>query len=302
MIMSNTSEKHSADGKNIIHVGLPKTGTTFLQNNFFSQFEAFNYQTPHLNWDESLRWVFEINKPEESILQTHTNPKSKKQKPSYNFNPDQYTEKMKCFFSTHKKILISSEGIVGFSLSPLRNNMAICMFLNEFAKNSKIIFIFRQQANYCESIYKQLIFKENRYKKFIPFEDLYGPSTASKSLISYSELNWLTIYNNYCNTFGPENVLALPYERLLTDPQEFLTGIENFIGQKVDLNQEAISRKENVSADKAIYKSSKIPFRRHIFNKLDEDIKKSIMNEVNDSNRELSAKLNLDLSTYGYFN
>jgi len=288
--------------RDIIHVGLPKTGSTFLQNFFFQNLDGFCYFSPHRVWDSNLNWVFEINKNEEATVLKESFLSFKTTKTNAYFESSRYVQETKSFFSGIKqKKIISSEGLVGFSLSPLRNNLNNARFLKKISKNAKIIFIFRQQANYCESIYKQLIFTEDRYDKFLSFNDIYGVKKGGGALVAFSELDWFQLYSNYCYLFGKANVLALPYEYLLSDPRGYISSLERYIKEEASLTEEVLAKKVNISRCNPVYKAKSALFQKYKFRELEDNEKKVIMKEVRDSNKRLSVELGIDLSEYGYF-
>lgn len=288
--------------QDIIHVGLPKTGSTFLQNFFFPNLENSCHFSPHRVWDKNLNWVFEINKREDASLLKKPFFNFKNRRDHEYFAAPKYIKESKVFISGIKqRRIVSSEGLVGFSLSPLRNNLKNAKFVKAIFSNAKIVFIFRQQANYSESLYKQLIFKEDRYHRFLKFNDIYGAKKSKENLITYSELDWFHIYSNYCSIFGKSNVLALPYEHLLKDARSFISCLEGFIGEEASLNENALLQKENVSICNPIYKSKYTTFKKQTFEGLEKNIKQSIMRDVKSSNIKLSDEIGYDLSEYGYF-
>jgi hypothetical protein len=303
------NDKRKLIGQPILHVGLPKTGTTFLQNNFFNKIQEIQFMTPHLNWSEEFKWVYEINKNIEYSLFRDSNKSRGQYFPDKKRN-EYIVESIAYLSHIDQRVLVSSEGLCGASFSPIKNNYDSAIFLRDIFGDSKILFIFRQQANYCESIYKQLVFKENRFKRYVKFEEVYSKDECKKSLSKYGELNWHEIYNNYCEVFGVNNVLALPYEYMETDLKHFIFKIQDFMGIEVDLDDSFFKNKENVSKKTYHYtfqnRLEKLflnPFRKDglSFSALTQETKIDIMNDVRKSNIKLAEEIDIDLSTYGYF-
>lgn len=289
----------------IIHVGLPKTGTTFLQNNFFNKITNVHYVTPHKSWDESFNWIFKINKDFDNLSKITTNetrPISLNTK-EYSY----YVKNSKEYLSLiNKRLLLSSEGLCGASFSPLKNNLEVAKMLYNIYGKSKIIFIFREQFSFCESVYRQLVFKEDRYSEYIPFEEMYGFDNSNNAMSLVKELNWYQVYMNYCEIFGHDNVLALPYEYMKVDLQRFVSKLQDFMEVNPLLENDFYTQRDNISKKQSIYKMGSrwknFGFQKKIiFSGLSQELKKKIKQEVETSNRSLSKVLNIDLEKYGYF-
>ncbi len=201
---------------------------------------------------------------------------------------------------------MSSEGLCGVSFSPLKNNFEVAKMLYDIYGKSKIIFIFREQSSFCESVYKQLVFKEDRYGEYIPFEEMYGLDNSKNAMSLVKELNWYQIYMNYCEVFGQDNVLALPYEYMKSDLRGFISKLYGFMDVDPVLENNFYTQQDHVSKKQYIYKMGRkwknFGFQKKIiFSGLSQELKKKIKQEVEMSNRNLSKTLNIDLEKYGYF-
>ena len=119
--------------------------------------------------------------------------------------------------------------MVGSGLRPSKNSLINACILKILYPNAKVILIFRRQEEYLKSIYRQLIFKENRFEQFIKFSDVFK--------ISKKYLDWYKIYKIYKLLFGSKNLLILPYELMDSNLEEFTNNILNFVGSKANLPQ-----------------------------------------------------------------
>ncbi len=211
--------------KNIfIHVGMPKTGTTYLQDEIF----------PNLNKNEVFYWG---KKNKSCPIAMHhllfLNPiitSLSKLKGTI----DKYLLKIK-----QNIILISDEvlfgGCIGGTHLNYISNYYLTQYLNILFPDAKIIFTIRRQDDFLESLYLQTLkegyfqsinkflnIKNNRVNNYIPF-NVGGINIGVKCL------NYLKYYNNYIKVFGEKNVFILPYELLRKDRKIFLDKLYAFM-------------------------------------------------------------------------
>ncbi|MHC4173989.1 MAG: sulfotransferase [Planctomycetota bacterium] len=317
--------------KPILHVGLPKTASTFLQRHFFPHFSDRQYFVPdRRSWPNEFDWIYKINRPFDIAM---AQLKLLESPPLISKNTKKWLSRGRSFLANiNRPILVSAEGMCGVSYAPHKNNLFFAQFLKDLFGFSKIIFIFRNQADWCESIYRQLIFEGDRFKKFIKFETLFGLDNSQNFLVDIRSLDWSTLITNYRKLFGGQNVLSLPYEFLVADYRGFLNRIMEFIGQSFELSTDLGKTRENVSAGDVYYrrwygerylpfplaralKSKRLAYFSRcadwpIINKLnemkqfagiDEETKLYIKNALRSTNQELSHLLKIDLSEYQYY-
>lgn len=267
----------------IVHIGLPKTGTTFLQKEYFPYLNKPFY-TPEGFINDNFNYLKYCNRNFE-LLANKYNPLNIK----FIFNKAREEYWLRKLKAVPDNSLVSSEGFCGFCLSPNRNIDNQIYVLKNYYKFDKIIFIFRYQLNFALSIYKQAVLKENRWNGFFDFDTVYG--LDEPSWVRFSELDWNYSINVIHKYYKPENVLCLPYEMLNSDSSLFFTKINDFIGCKEILINNVIHNKTDNFFDKYL--------SNQCINYNDLDC--SVKNLLYISNVELSKHSGLDLSDFGYY-
>lgn len=206
----------------IIHIGAPKTATTFLQEYYYGSLNEICY----LGYSHNKRFGFD----------KHIKPLSYKNTAAIT---DDKIQEVRDYIDQknpdNKTILISYEG---FFDSINENHFRLansCSNIKKVFPSSKIIFTFRKQDTYLESYYRDCVYKGYYtsaadfigYQKDGSFADY--DSWAENSL-DVETLNWNGIIEYLDTLFGRENVLALPYELFKENPQHFTDLISSFIG------------------------------------------------------------------------
>ena len=186
--------------KIIIHIGYPKTGTTFLQNKIFNM-DKFNYFIL-----KKFDYIFD------SILyDSDQNFKSKKKKISDIF---------KKFILKNKINIISREGFLGLNTNIKRNFARLKELLN---KDVKIIFIMvvRKQINILESFYAEdfinISKKQKEYKFYKNFIFNFCKLNISKNDQTYiirENLKYYKIYQKIKKIFPLSKIIIFDYDDL----------------------------------------------------------------------------------------
>lgn len=310
------------------HIGLPKTGTTYLQKNYFSKLNCDFYSTQEpFIWPKDFKFVYQNN-----IYIEELNRKINWEHSEF-YSYEKYTKDInrlykkslkrvsscRKYFELNKNFIFSSEGIYGLTKEI---NLINLRLLKE-AKIDKIIFIIRRQTDWIKSFWTQLIVSEDRYCKYISPDQMFSLDNSFRGFGA----DWYEYVKNCFDVFGEQNVLVLPYEMLNYDLNKFyeklnsfLIGINSFVPEN--------NQKINLSKNYKIYRSTfldNIPmlsnyysFRRLIraiikfgpknMNLLSKEIETNfpdeflskIFNKYESSNSKLSNLINLDLSQYGY--
>lgn len=212
--------------KVVLHVGLSKTATTFLQLNIFPNIQNIFYMST-------------------SLPECHNNPF----KFGWDINRKDFSTGVKQikidiweFIKYLKKdqILFSCEGLSGNWAFNYTNMGQSTIYLREIFGKAKILFVIRDQAEWLESIYKQVVrkqiesvFKKRELIKINDFFNYKGNTFHNKGkYMGVFNFNWLEFAHCYIKTFGKENVLILPYEMLKEDLTTFLKYFYEFTNYK----------------------------------------------------------------------
>lgn len=318
----------------VLHVGLPKTASTFLQKQIFSKVLGRKSITIGVQESHCIDFAYHINKLKfsddrvgYSTVDCRNNPLTKPAKRR------QWLRLIRSALSEETEpLLVSSEGLVGVSWDPLINNLEIAKFLRDGFRKCKIVFVFRRQDEWAISCYKQLVFQEDRFRKYIAFHELFG--FDSNSVVHVGSLNWQKVWNNYVSVFGRENVLALPYEMLVANPAVFIQSLEAFAECSFDIQEAVYEIRENMNSELPEFVESKLhtssnlilkkvmtlpyasrkitelslskPFRKYFetricFEEIPNEYATKLLSYHQQDNRLLSDELGLSLEAYGYF-
>lgn len=306
-----------------IHIGLPRTASTWLQGLFKKHPEVcFLFRSRFFNWEDFWAKGFDYH---ENLLINQIN-------------------------SFHKAILESDEsysvgrriGKTNWSEERLRRNQQrekiekyylpsdpylIAKRIKLFQSNAKIILVLRRQSEWLLSNYRFLVGSQGesfRFEEFLKNEKYHDIINAG----FYSNL-----VNLYFDLFEKENVLILFYEDLKSNPCDFLEKISVFLGissfnvtdielnkkvrsslsnraikikQKANIITQKLSNKRNSVYYKLMSKSLGL-FNRIIFKRipdtyiLSDNKRKEIVNYYKQDNLKLVKLINKDLSKLGYF-
>jgi hypothetical protein len=206
-----------------IHLGIQKTGTTFLQELCFPYLKGLcyihkkNYTTP----------------PPDGILGrlsriANTNPlflDLKKEKAELDRLIQDISE---------KTVLISYERLFGNMSFNFYDNFYNSRNLKYLFPAAKAIIVIRKQDDLLESLYKQClrVYFCPTVDSFINYTDkrFEDPSYFfSYPSINAKQLDFYRYIQNYAEVFGRENVIVLPYEMLKVDQKEFLRRLFDFM-------------------------------------------------------------------------
>ncbi len=212
--------------KNLVHIGIHKSGSSFLQAKIFPKIKNFtnlsfyekNSFTDDIRYFQSCS---ELHFDENKIINL------------INF--------FKNFSNDDKKILISSESFTG-SVSP--QTLGSCMFIEMLAKrikkyipNTKIILVLRNQKDAIYSFYKDDI----QYGYTCNFNDWIKERLKTNSLDYFKYDKLVSLYQNL---FGKENLHTFLYEDIFKD----FNGLKLFLNEldiEIDLTENDIKNLMN---------------------------------------------------------
>jgi hypothetical protein len=302
-----------------LHIGLPKTGTTSLQDLCFARHPDVTYFGQTNVWESSnAKTVLKALLLDRNDLDLWNNA----------------IEIVNNVLSTGKALVISDEALsLGeFMLRagswPIKTeHELIARRAYELLGNAQVLIVLRNQPDWIESWQKQGLknskYIEKNYDLWLK-NDLGESAQRLFSLLDYEKL-----YKAYINVFGVDNVHVKLYENYTHSVEEIgvdflcLLGIapERTIGLMSD-------KKKNVSGNKfnalptAVYKiirtknikkiinlipkAVKTPLRKLLqvekkYISLNEDCKTEILRNYEDSNRRLFDMLGINANGLGYF-
>jgi hypothetical protein len=302
----------------VIHIGFPKSGSTWLQEIVFKAEHGF--YTPQISLGEDVTNVF-----------TTCN--------AYTFNPtwarSYFEEDIKEAVDNDLIPVISNEGLVGGPFSGAGyEGFSIAGRLKETFPEAKILIVIREQSSTILSAYKWFVQDGEKYdlSKFI------GASSIRLGFQPRFRLYYLEydqVIRRYQELFGEGSVLVLPLEMLSSNPKAFCNSVAEFCGvssisddlarTRSNVGQGAFStevrRIMNNCVDttqnpygvaspfrnKVIYKLSQI-IDRLAPNALQEYYRKKNQKQIlsfiegyyQESNQRTSKLINLDLAEFGY--
>jgi len=200
-----------------IHIGMPKTGTTFIQTKHFEKLPedqiSYNPRTIHAK----LRELIHEHDP---ALFEQALPLAK---------AEIETELAKL---PDLPILLSDEDL---TLKDWQFNYTIGLnALRQLFPNAKILITLRFQPDWCLSMYKQGVQQGayyHNFREFLQFEKgAFKPSATSPTRTNVHALDYVDFINAYRTAFGTNNVLISFYENLRHEPETFTGRIFDFIG------------------------------------------------------------------------
>jgi hypothetical protein len=202
--------------KNVyIHLGMPKTGTTFLQTRCFPYLKGIRYANK------------EITELLDRII--YTNPIFL-DLPKTKYEVDCILRKM-----AEGSLLISYERLFGNMLTNYHDNVYLANCLQMVFPEAKLIVVVRRQDELVESIYKQSLqsYYYQRINSFLNYRNhTFADASDPLSLptIDIKQLNLRKYVHNYVELFGRNRILMLPYELLQQDQRAFLEKVFVFLG------------------------------------------------------------------------
>lgn len=299
-----------------IHIGLSKTGTTFLQNNFFEKHpEIFNLGKPNFSKDENVMLI------RSSIIKNN----------DINFLTSDKMKYLKKKIKTlcQKKTVIFSEE--NFSNNP-KNLQRNAQRIKKVFGEVKIIITIRNQINFLESLFFSDLYKS--YSNNLTGENneiLTDFNVWLKKNWNYLEkrISFKMIIDYYSKTFTNKNVSILVYEEMSSDIKKFSWKISQILGinksksENLFRNSKTNKIRKRLSSKKFVlikmlrfipveYLKSLLPsfitqILSEFFNKgkgakihLTNESKKLLMDKIKKENNYLVKKFNLNLKKFNY--
>lgn len=280
-----------------IHIGLPKTGTTFLQKEIFPQLLKRNYLWKHLGESNSKSLTLESRK----FLRS--------QGASLSEDINQY------ILNFSGVGLISNENISMLAgdmwqrdpIVPAEVVASNLLRLGNTLYSDRdaigVIFTLRRQDSWLASRYAESA-KAMHSPSQTDFEEkvryILEEDNSRRLWLDYSYL-----YELFSSALPRHQVLFLLQEEMLHNPMETIRKLSDFFGIESTPPRSLFSEKSNVlSKSENIWRLK--PFKKDKKEReetlsLNADLSKSIMDAYKISNQKIAKILNLDLCQYGYY-
>lgn len=205
-----------------IHIGFPRSGSTFLQKNLFSKNNKLLFIGRKNNFGIQDNYFY---KALEKIL---TYSKTEFNKKKYLITND--LKKIK--FSNTKVNLISEEGITCQYFWKNHNiYMTLNRLISSFSKlgfKCKFIVIIRNQVDCIESVYKY--FYSSYFRKNFTSHETFLKQKGKINNSILNSFNYLNLYKFFKKKKA--NALFLTLETLSENPEEFNMKLSNFLKLK----------------------------------------------------------------------
>jgi len=300
------------DNDVILHVGMYKCASTFLQRKVFPFLRGVYF--PHGREDRIRNFIHQL--PHRNPLLVDTAAEK------------QWIDREIEAKSGAGPVLISHESLFGWVYRNFTNNKAVTDLLKQIFPRARILVIIRRQDEWLESAYTQTIHEGHSVslKHYLGWRDgKFHESLARDGAdirTDVRQINPLPFIRNYMELFGKDRVLVLPYELLRKNRDAFIDRICTFIGvashhpdddtsvnRSYSLVSACIARALNPILPGA---KSKARLRRILQTVVDRVIyipnrfikpgmRRRIMELHEKSNRELAELIGIDLAEFGYY-
>ncbi len=202
-----------------LHIGLHKTGTTFLQKNIFPNFDTTDlcYNPPNII--NAIRDLYR-----------------------HNYCDELRRETIRIIYREldiicQKKIFLSHEIYSG---TPWRNYddlEKMSSFLKEVFPTAKIILVFRDHGDWLESLYKEAI-KDGCLLSIDTFLNYtsgkFGERrNIDKRNVNALDFNYRRIIDSYIKKYGRCNVFSMEFIELKNNTELFISKIERLLETKI---------------------------------------------------------------------
>jgi len=306
----------------IIHVGAHKTASTYLQKRFFPELKDIYFTGNHSANIKNNCCFY----PLDQLIRSG--------EPLFNWQETKNNLYQNLYTIEEETILYSQERLMGRNIIAYNNNPIITNLLADIFPDAKIIFVFRKQDDWVESVYIEEILKRNVNLKIEYFIGIKKNNIFARTdFLDVRHLCWDKFLLNYRQIFGDDNVLALPYEMFKLKPDVFFDYLTSFIGTDSFYPEKQVIENKSHSLltikyqyyirkikDNKQLKESKL--KQHL-KLIDKSINHSIENISNkfgkkpeiispkhkqqilslhkESNKKLSEIIDIDLSQYNYY-
>lgn len=197
----------------VIHVGYPRAGSTWLQNNFF----PFLLDVEFIGTNSAIKkgWSYELR-----FLFNDTN--------FVDFCPlkiRDFINKNTQEIDSNKTWIWSCEALIGFYKKGFQNSRINADNLKLTFGNVKIIIVIRNQIEHLKSLYRHYL----KWGGITSLDFLLAVPHSRNAEFKTDDLIYHKLIKYYIDIFGESNVLIIPFELLIEDQEKFVIDICNFI-------------------------------------------------------------------------
>ncbi|HIK50292.1 MAG TPA: sulfotransferase [Oscillatoriales cyanobacterium M59_W2019_021] len=225
----------------LIHIGYPKAASTWLQQSLFNDERTGFYAPWGLPSYESI---------EQFIIANAFRFSAKKVRQMFDLGLQDAAKR-------NLIPVISEEFLIGHQVEGKYWGKDVADRLNATFPEAKILMVIREQKSEILSSYRQSIRRGDAasLSRFIGIGETRKPGIGAICQLDYFEYDLAIAY--YHQLFGADNVLVLPFETLVKDPQAASQTIIDFAGAKGELTSHPIPK--NVG-----FKAGTLMFRQQI--------------------------------------
>jgi hypothetical protein len=312
----------------LIHIGYHKTGTTWLQNELFvPQNDIFLPLSRSAHDEGSLATHFIYDEAHYLLNSFDSNENVIKRELNFILNNDSPEDKV---------LVMSHERLSGNPHSSGIGSYVIARRIQNIFPKAKILIVLREQKSFVVSNYFQYLSAGGTHniKKYLNTRYDGKRPGFSPNFIDYHPL-----ISGYQELFGSENILVLPYELFKSDSVTFLENISRFIGKKIEVDDASLSnvwnKKEHFflnyhfrflnffkissSLNNHSFLANKVSkllatllyqilvriipdsLNKWQLKRINSFVRSWVSDRYVDSNKKVSALINLDLERYGYY-
>lgn len=203
----------------LIHIGYPKTGSTWLQDHIFNSGD-FGFCIP---WENSRAMAIT-----EFVIQG-----------SYKFkSEDVYRKYQNGLRSAYRRNLIpvlSDETLGGDPLRWFINSRHVADRLKATFPNARILICIREQRRAIYSLYSEYI-KQSGLEDVRTFIGDYDIPLGRAPICDMDQFEYDLLIDYYQKNFGCDRVLVLPYELFSSNKRLFLGTLLRFLGIEKNIN------------------------------------------------------------------
>lgn len=205
--------KPTYDGPALLHIGYPKTATSYLQEHVFSNSDfGMGLAGGTDNRSYLIKWL--------------------KTDDPYRFDPEAVAEEMEQLEAPVRKLGLvpvwSEETLLGNPMTRDYHGAWMLERLRALGKPFKILITIRRQQDMCLSAYREYLkFQRHSLRDFIGT----GQEPMSfRPILDPEYLRYDVAAGRWSDAFQSENVLVLPQEQLRSQPEDYVQALASFAG------------------------------------------------------------------------